>query len=86
MNYFDKDAFDKFSLVITKNSDKMNESAMVNAISSFAHFDHRDSDCNEAMIRTIIKDASNYKLKSLASIIHSLACLEISDKTVFTII
>ena len=62
LNYFNKELFDRFSCVIAANCDKLNELDVANAMSSFAHFEYLNYDCMEGLIKTIIKDATTYKL------------------------
>lgn len=59
----------------------MKEVDVANALRSFAHFKHFGTEtalsCLESLVRTTIKSAQGYKLKTLAVISNSLAELNV---------
>lgn len=51
---FDKDLFDKFSGIIAKHSDKLNELDVSNAFRSYAHFKYLNGPALEGLIKNTI--------------------------------
>jgi hypothetical protein len=56
LNYFDKELYDKFSTVIVKNHDKLNEIDVANAFKSYAHFNYVNYPALESLIKNTIQN------------------------------
>jgi hypothetical protein len=90
LDHYDGPLFDKFSQIIIKNHDKMEELDVANTFSAFSHFmtklNKPAHECLESLIRITIRNAKDYNTQTLAVITKSLADMDINNQAVFTII
>ena len=86
LNYKCPKALARFSSVITSaNMDELNELDIANSLRAFATFEHVDYICLEKLIKCSIIKITSFNIRSHASILSSLADLDIHNPTLLTI-
>lgn len=72
-------------MIIDARPDELNEMDIANSLRAFASFEHVDYACLEKLIKCSIIKITSFNTRSHASILSSLADLDIHNPTLLTI-
>jgi hypothetical protein len=90
LEHYDERLYDKLGKVLVQNYDKLGEIDVANAFRAFAHYKHthteQAAETLESLVRTTIRNLSGWKVQSIAVVCNSLAELDITNPTVYTIV
>ena len=87
LDYKSEQGLEAFANVLVRvgNAYQFSEIDIANIVRTFAHFEYKNHDCLDLMLRKTIKQANDMDIKSLATIVASLADLDKADPVLMSI-